>query len=568
VGWALTGPALVLALLLQAAEAAGADSLLSGGTFGAVGALLGGTAYGATWWLRAGLWLAIGALLIFGDARRWAQPAALGLGLAMPLAHALVSHSAAAPDPAGALAAHWLHLTAMSLWIGGLLAFVIVLPALRGTAEAAPLAGRLVAYFSNYARAGVALLAISGAFLAWLHIGTPDALFSTAYGRALLGKTALLIPVLALAAVNLIWTGRRLAAGEAVWVGRLRALVSVEAALALGVLLGGALMTAGPPARTVQAARDAQPVGGEQPSYFGMNVVDDQMIHLEIVPGFVGENTFIVNPYDADGEVITDASLIRLRFTHLEQNLGQSELRIEPDGPDDDGFYEATGSNLSATGRWRVRMTVARPGQFDLVSDFEVDARLPDPPPARVIDASIPLRQRQLNMAAAGLALVGVALIFAAPKRRMSGENLLALAGLAVGLVCLANAGALALDERRPAGALSVRDAFAYPALLGSTGGVFLALENSTAQGDRLVGATTEVARAVELHRTMMDGDVASMESQLSYELPAGGRLEFAPGGDHLMLIDLHRDLTTGERFAITLQFASGRQVVAEVTVR
>src|SRR5690606_12983797 len=132
------------------------------------------------------------------------------------------------------------------------------------------------------------------------------------------------------------------------------------------VLLAVAVMTSGNPARGVQARLEAAANTPQAQPYFGMEIVDNQMLHLQIVPGMVGENTFIVTPFDEDGDVIQDASLIRLRFSNLDQNLGDSELRPTLD---ESGEYMATGANLSTPGRWRIRMTLARPGKFDTIAD-------------------------------------------------------------------------------------------------------------------------------------------------------------------------------------------------------
>ena len=51
-------------------------------------------------------------------------------------------------------------------------------------------------------------------------------------------------------------------------------------------------------------------------------------------------------------------------------------------------------------------------------------------------------------------------------------------------------------------------------------------------------------------------------------EVPAGGQVELKPGGYHVMLIGLTRDLTDGEKFPLTLQFEKGGEVTVEAEVR
>jgi hypothetical protein len=88
-----------------------------------------------------------------------------------------------------------------------------------------------------------------------------------------------------------------------------------------------------------------------------METVDDVMVHLEITPYQIGENTFIVSLYDEDGNAITDARRIRLRFINEGAGIDTSELRPTLT---DNGTYQISGTNLSLAGDWRIRMTISR----------------------------------------------------------------------------------------------------------------------------------------------------------------------------------------------------------------
>src|SRR3546814_982987 len=59
----------------------------------------------------------------------------------------------------------------------------------------------------------------------------------------------------------------------------------------------------------------------------------------------------------------------------------------------------------------------------------------------------------------------------------------------------------------------------------------------------RLVAVETPVAGRAETHRTVRDGDVMRMEPAEIVEVPAGAQVEFAPGGLHIMLMDLKQPL-------------------------
>jgi len=51
-------------------------------------------------------------------------------------------------------------------------------------------------------------------------------------------------------------------------------------------------------------------------------------------------------------------------------------------------------------------------------------------------------------------------------------------------------------------------------------------------------------------------------------EIPAGGSVELKPGGLHIMLLDVQRDLEPGQTVTLKLDFESGRSLVVDAPVR
>ncbi|MEL7673275.1 MAG: copper chaperone PCu(A)C [Chloroflexota bacterium] len=102
----------------------------------------------------------------------------------------------------------------------------------------------------------------------------------------------------------------------------------------------------------------------------------------------------------------------------------------------------------------------------------------------------------------------------------------------------------------------------------GQMTGAFLTLHNAGPQAERLVQARAEGAGAVELHETTMRDDVMQMAPVEGVDLPAGESVTLAPGGLHLMLLDLASPLAPGGTVALTLVFASGLELEVEAEVR
>jgi hypothetical protein len=97
-------------------------------------------------------------------------------------------------------------------------------------------------------------------------------------------------------------------------------------------------------------------------------------------------------------------------------------------------------------------------------------------------------------------------------------------------------------------------------------GAAYLTVHNAGA-ADSLVAVSGDVAKRVELHTHLMEGDVMKMRRVEALEVPAGGMAALEPGGIHVMLIGLAQPLKEGERFPLTLTFRDAGEVTVEVKV-
>lgn len=93
----------------------------------------------------------------------------------------------------------------------------------------------------------------------------------------------------------------------------------------------------------------------------------------------------------------------------------------------------------------------------------------------------------------------------------------------------------------------------------------YLTLENRGDKPLRLIGADTEVAERVSIHRDYREsrgGQVVLGMRPLPYlDIPPRDRVEFRPGGYHLMLEGLKRPLKAGEKVALVLKFQDGSRL-------
>jgi periplasmic copper chaperone A len=115
-------------------------------------------------------------------------------------------------------------------------------------------------------------------------------------------------------------------------------------------------------------------------------------------------------------------------------------------------------------------------------------------------------------------------------------------------------------------GDLLIDHPWARPApATAKTGAAYLRIVNNGKVADQLLSVSTPAAGRAELHTHMHDRGVMRMQKMEKVELPAGGTVDFKPGGLHVMLFELQKPLHVGFGFPLTLSFAKAGTV--EVTV-
>jgi copper transport protein len=405
-----------LGLLVQAGQAAGGE--IAAPWDKAVGQVLFTTRFGALWAARFALTLALAGLL--SNARtsrdRWL---ALGVSLLILLTVSLGSHAAAEAAPLLPIAVDWVHLIAASAWVGGLTHFAAGMWATRALDPGARtrLTARLIPRFSAAALTSVGALIVTGVVASIERVGGWDDLFNSLYGRTLLIKLVIALPMLALGAVNLLVItprAKRAAAhregspGGSV-VDHFRRIVASEATLGAALLLSVAVLTSLPPARAAEAA-----------SLTASARVDDLSLALDIAPGRVGVNTFTLK-VTSGGQPVEGAKEVLLRFTPRAANLPPSEISLVATGR---GQYTARGANLAMPDAWQVQAVVRREGKFDAFANFDFNLG------GTAASSAQPFAWHRVNGAILLAAAIACAFAGRALARRRSRAQTMAVAAL------------------------------------------------------------------------------------------------------------------------------------------
>ena len=140
--------------------------------------------------------------------------------------NSMVSHNTALSFyPSLAIFMDWLHFMAVSIWLGGLFYIsTILLTTIRVTITknrdtggsinkslkantlrtASHFLALLLPYFSLIATMSLGIIGITGLYMAWIHLHTAEAIFTSSYGNILVIKLLLVLPMVVLGAYHQI----------------------------------------------------------------------------------------------------------------------------------------------------------------------------------------------------------------------------------------------------------------------------------------------------------------------------------------------------------------------------
>lgn len=140
---------------------------------------------------------------------------------------------------------------------------------------------------------------------------------------------------------------------------------------------------------------------------------------------------------------------------------------------------------------------------------------------------------------------------------------------VAVAAVLCALAGLARAEPTASVGAITIRDAWARASMgQAGTSAVYMTLEASGDQSDRLVAAASPLAAGAALHTHIVEGGVAKMRPVAAIEIAPGTPTVLEPGGLHLMLVGLGQKLVEGATLPLTLTFEHAGSVDLQVPIR
>ena len=119
------------------------------------------------------------------------------------------------------------------------------------------------------------------------------------------------------------------------------------------------------------------------------------------------------------------------------------------------------------------------------------------------------------------------------------------------------------------AGALELNDLWIRASVPGQTNGAgYLQIINPGASADKLVAVQSEASNRVELHTVITEDGVAKMREVQGIDIPAHGNVKLAPGGYHVMLLQLTGPFKQDSLIPVVLKFEKAGDVRVNFTVK
>jgi copper transport protein len=310
----------------------------------------------------AGAWAVLTAAL----AATWAAADHASVGIQVPLA----------------LPADIIHLSAMAIWIGGLIMVAAFL--LRGTGTAAA-AATAVPRFSAIALGCVIAIVATGAYQTWRQVGTWGALTGTDFGRLVLAKIAglgiliwlgylarqhihdRLLPAARAAALVTMAASSAAAPAPAattatsdgtagVALARLRRSVIVEIGVAAVILAVTSVLVNTPTGRETYAP----PASAVVQFYTGGGPAGVGRLNAFVTPARLGPNQIQLHISKIDNTPYTPAQVQASLYLPA-RKLGPLPVALINAGP---GHYVNARTVITITGQWQLRVTI-RSDPFD-----------------------------------------------------------------------------------------------------------------------------------------------------------------------------------------------------------
>ncbi|OIK09082.1 hypothetical protein BIV60_24865 [Bacillus sp. MUM 116] len=256
------------------------------------------------------------------------------LGIGLLFTKSLTSHAASTTNQYFSVSIDFLHLLSASVWIGSLIAMVVLLPMIKRS-ETKDVYLTTIRRFYKWGLILVVLLAITGVFGSLSYIPNLYSLTHTDYGKVLVWKVILLLFMLVLAAINFVKGRKRNKKG-------LSGTIWSELLIGCVILILSVLLTNLPTAMSAPGPFQETKTAGQ-----------GNQVTLRVTPNVIGENLFEVTLKDNNGQQMKGIDQVTLTLTSLDMDMGVNTVTLKKKA---EGKYTLKSMGFNMAGNWKVHV--------------------------------------------------------------------------------------------------------------------------------------------------------------------------------------------------------------------
>ncbi len=112
-----------------------------------------------------------------------------------------------------------------------------------------------------------------------------------------------------------------------------------------------------------------------------------------------------------------------------------------------------------------------------------------------------------------------------------------------------------------PGDDIVIKDQWIRPGAEKMATALYFTLENNGGEADTLYAIETDIAKMIQIHETYSNGDVMGMREIGEIIIEPESSVKLEPGGMHIMVMRLKRDIKIGDEIDFTLYFRNADKI-------
>lgn len=115
---------------------------------------------------------------------------------------------------------------------------------------------------------------------------------------------------------------------------------------------------------------------------------------------------------------------------------------------------------------------------------------------------------------------------------------------------------------------MQIKEAWMRPSSQNMATALYFTIENNTESADTLFKVYSDIAGKVEMHETYSEGDMMGMRKIDMIVIEGKKSFELKPGGYHVMLMKLKKDVKDGDKAKFILYFKQAGEIKISATAK